>query len=96
MAEENLDNFWQETDKMLQAKIRISCLEILKNCTNGHRTLQRTSSWIDPPKRARRGSERPVRESLPQAFQSLDILSHDPASQVTGAFQRMNIVMKEK
>jgi phage terminase large subunit-like protein len=94
-AEENLDKVWTALDVFCKKHAGRTLHDMLDRGIIKGRTIQRTPVWQDPPK-TRSGL---ALSRMPQAeyvYQPFSLLDHDPTTEITGAFSRMDTCMRKK
>jgi hypothetical protein len=88
-AEANLDAFWTAVDQHYQSKgIGKSQHDLVTHLLRSERAVQRTPEWLEPEK------SKPTVERAEYVYQPFSTVFHDPAKQVTGAFDRASPVDK--
>jgi hypothetical protein len=90
-AEENLDAFWHDTDQHLKDATGFAHHPLLQACLEQGRDLKRTEPWVEQAPRGEQASG-----TIEPAFQPLAPELHDPATEITGAFDKSLVLQKPK
>jgi hypothetical protein len=90
-AEDSLDGFWHDTDQYYKGATGQAHHPLLQACLEEGGELQRTEPWVEGALRGEQASR-----TVEHAFQPLALELHNPATEITGAFDRSLVLQKPK